>query len=142
MLDLWLGPRSLTPLQNLDLKPVGPCKIEPFKKLKRNSLQMFFKIGSIKKFAMFTGKYLSWGLFLIKFQVYRSANLLKIDSNTGVSCGYCKNFNNSFLIQPLRWLLLAILPRYSKVSWDACSLISRLRLLSLLIKNFHETLHK
>ena len=78
---------------------------------------MFSKIGSIKKFVIFTGKHLSWGLFLIKFQVYRSTNLLKIDSNTGVSCGYCKIFKNSFPIQQLRWLLLAVLPRYSKVSW-------------------------
>ena len=30
---------------------------------------MFFKIGSIKNFAIFTGKHLCWGLFLIKLQV-------------------------------------------------------------------------
>ena len=29
---------------------------------------MFFKIGSIKNFAIFTGKHLCWGLFLIKLQ--------------------------------------------------------------------------
>ena len=28
--------------------------------------QMFFKIGVLKNFAMFTGKYLRWSLFLIK----------------------------------------------------------------------------
>ena len=31
---------------------------------------------------------------------------------------------------------------YSKVSWDTCSFISRLDVLSILIKNFHETLLK
>ena len=53
---------------NLDLKPLGPCKSEPLKKLKSSRLQMFFKIGSIKNFAIFTGKHLCWGLFLIKLQ--------------------------------------------------------------------------
>ena len=40
-----------------------------------------------------------------------------MDSNTGASCRYCKIFKNSFLIQYLRWLLLTVLLRYSKVSW-------------------------
>ena len=31
-------------------------------------LQMFFKIGAVKIFANFTGKHLSWSLFLIKLQ--------------------------------------------------------------------------
>ena len=46
-----------------------------------------------------------------------------------------KSFKNCFLMQHLRWLLLTVLPRYSKVSWGACSLISRLHVLSILIKN-------
>ena len=33
--------------------------------------QMFFKIGVLKKFAMFTGKHLCWSLFLIKLQAFR-----------------------------------------------------------------------
>ena len=49
----------------------------------------------------------------------------------GVSCGYCKIFKNSFLIQHLRWLLLTVLPRYNSISWGACSLISRLHVLSI-----------
>ena len=51
-------------------------------------------------------------------------------------------FKNISLMQQLRWLLLAVLPRYSKVSWGVCSLISRLHVLSILIKNLHEKLHK
>ena len=43
-------------------------------------------------------------------------------------------------MQHLRWLLLIVLPRYSKVSWGACFLISCLHVLSILIKIFHETL--
>ena len=62
--------------------------------------------------------------------------------HTGVSSRYCKIFKKSFLIQHLRWLLLTVLPRYSKASWGASSLISRLHVLSILIKKFHETLLK
>ena len=53
-----------------------------------------------------------------------SAAFLKIDSNTGGSCGYCKIFKNSLLIEHLWWLLLTVPPRYSKASWGVCSLIS------------------
>ena len=49
-----------------------------------------------------------------------------MDSNTGVPCGYCKILKNRFLLQHLRWLLLTVLPRLSKASWSACSLISHL----------------
>ena len=46
-------------------------------------IQMFFKIGVLKKFAIFTGKHLCYRFFLIKFQAFRPATLLKRDSNTG-----------------------------------------------------------
>ena len=37
-------------------------------KIYRSSrLQLFFKIGALKNFAIFTGKHLYWSLFLIKF---------------------------------------------------------------------------
>ena len=59
--------RTLKP-NAVDLKPLGPCDSEPLKKLKSICLQMFFKTVSIKSFAIFTGKNLCWGLFLIKLQ--------------------------------------------------------------------------
>ena len=40
--------------------------------------------GILKKFLNLKGKHLCWALFLIKLQVFRSATLLKRDSNTGV----------------------------------------------------------
>ena len=46
--------------------------------------QMFFKIGVLKYFAMFTGKHLCWSRFLIMLQAFRPKTLLKRDSNTGV----------------------------------------------------------
>ena len=51
------------------VKPLGPCKSEILKKLKSSRLQIFFKIPSIKDFAIFAGKHLCWGLFFIKLQV-------------------------------------------------------------------------
>ena len=65
--------------------------------MKSSRSQMFFKIGVLKKFAIFTGKHLCWCLFLIKLQVWRPETLLTKDSNTGFSCEYCEIFKNSFL---------------------------------------------
>ena len=39
-------------------------------------------------------------------------------------------------MQDLRWLLLTVLTRHSKVSWGVCSLILLLHLLPILIKTF------
>ena len=51
---------------------------------KSSRLQMFFKIGVLKNFAIFPGKHLCQSYFLIKLQAWRSAILLKRDFNTGV----------------------------------------------------------
>ena len=101
---------------------------------------MFFKIGSLKTFAIFTGKHLCWGIYSIKLQVFKPVTFLKRDSNTGVSFRYCEILKNSFFIEHLRWLLLIVLPQHSKVSWGVCSLISRLHVLLILIKKLHKTL--
>ena len=47
-------------------------------------LQMIFKIDVLKDFAIFTGKHMYWSLFLIMFQVLRSATLSERDSITRV----------------------------------------------------------
>ena len=49
-----------------------------------------------KKFTVFRGKHLCWGLFLITLQAFWSATFLKRDSNPGYSCGYCKIFQTSY----------------------------------------------
>ena len=41
------------------------------------------------------GKHLCWGFLIIKLQAFRL--FLKRDSNTGISCGYCKIYKSSFL---------------------------------------------
>ena len=57
------------------------------------------KIGVLKNFAMFTGKYLCWSLFLIKLQ--RPATVLKETSTQVFFCKYCEIFKNSFFYRPL-----------------------------------------
>ena len=39
--------------------------------------QMFFKLGVLQNFPIFTGKQLPWSLVLIKLQTWRPANILK-----------------------------------------------------------------
>ena len=51
--------------------------------------QMFFKIGILKNFAIFTVKYLCWSLFLIKLESWKR---LKRESNRGVSLWALQNF--------------------------------------------------
>ena len=59
----------------------------------RSSLsQMFFKIGVLKNFASFIGKYQCTSIFLIKLQAWTPAALLKRESNTGVFLWHLWNF--------------------------------------------------
>ena len=57
--------------------------VELILSIKSGDSQMFFKIGTLKNFTMFTGKQ-SWRLFLIKLQTFRPVTLLKRDSITDV----------------------------------------------------------
>ena len=100
----WWGRGKIThsPLPT-QIKPLGPCKSKPLKKLKSSRLHMFFKIGSNRKTPVL-------GSLFNKIAGLKVCNFLKIDSNTGFSCGYCKICKNSFLVQNLRWLLLTVLP--------------------------------
>ena len=50
------------------------------------------KTSVIKNFAIFTGKRLCWSLFLIKLQAFRSATLIRKDSNTDVFFWILQNF--------------------------------------------------
>ena len=70
-------------------------------------LQLFFKIGYPKIFAIFTGKHLCWSLFLMKQPTFRAAPVLKEDSSTGVFLRILqKLFKTAFDIEHHRWLLL------------------------------------
>ena len=67
------------------------CKVVVIGFSRINHSQLFLKIGVLKKFAIFTGKNLSWSLFLIKLQTFRPTTLLKRDSNTGASLWVIQN---------------------------------------------------
>ena len=58
-------------------------------------LQMFFKVGVLKSYAIFTGKHLRWGHFWTKFQSFRPTTL-KVTLTKVFFCEYCKIFKNSF----------------------------------------------
>ena len=69
-------------------------------------LQMFFKVGVLKSYAIFTGKTTTWSHFWIKFQSFRPADL-KVTQTKVLFCEYCKIFKNSFFH---RTPLVALLP--------------------------------
>ena len=53
--------------------------------------QMFFKLGILKNFAVFTGKHLNWSAFVIKLQALRHTQIQEF------SCEIWQIFKNSFL---------------------------------------------
>ena len=66
------GVAYLYPLKTSEKATPGCNGLRRLLSLKSSSLfgishsQMFFKIGVLKSFAMFTGKYVCWSLFLVK----------------------------------------------------------------------------
>ena len=52
--------------------------------IKRDRLQIFFKIDVLKNYTIFTEKHLCWCLFKIKVQPSRYSTLFKRNSNTAV----------------------------------------------------------
>ena len=78
---------------------------------------MFFKIGVLRNFAVFTGKHLCWSLFLIKVQA-KPATLFKRDFNTSAFLWMWQNFyKHLFFIEHVRWYL-SISSYLSKIMWD------------------------
>ena len=105
---------------NLELEPLGPCSSEPLKQSKSSRSQMFSEIGSLKNFAIFAGKHLCWGL--------QTCNFFK-KTPTKVSPVYIiKFFRTGFFIKHLQWMLLTVLPQYSKVSFGVSSLMTCLHI--------------
>ena len=64
---------------------VGTLRWNPSVRRKSSHLQLFFKIGGLKHFAIFTGKHQRWNLLLIN----------KTPTQVS-SCEYCKIFKSSF----------------------------------------------
>ena len=86
--------------------------------VRSSCLQMFFRIGVFKTFAIFTGKHLCWSLFWIKLHAFRPATLLKTDSNAGAFLWIRRNFQEQFiLIEHHWWLLLTFSNTRSLTEW-------------------------
>ena len=60
------------------------------------SPEAFHKKVVLKNFALFTGKNLCWGLFLIKLQLYQNQTPAQV-----FSCEYCKIFKNTYFEEHL-----------------------------------------
>ena len=73
-------------------------------------------------------KHLCWNLSFKKVADLKVCNFIKKKPQL-FSCEYRKIFTNNLFIEHVRWLLLIVLPQYSKVSLDVCSLILPLRVL-------------
>ena len=67
---------------------------------KSSHSKMFFKIGVLNHFAIFTEKYMCWSLSLIK--LHERETLTQV-----LSCECCEIFKNTFLIEYLQGLLLS-----------------------------------
>ena len=74
--------------------------------LENSRSQMFFKIGVLKHFTIFTRKHLCWKYFLRKFKACRPAILSKRDSNTNVFSECCEIFKNTYFQEHCERLLL------------------------------------
>ena len=76
--------------------------------------EVFYKKAVLKHFTIFIGKHLCWSLFLLKLQVWKTAILLKRDSNIGVFLWILQNFWIPILKNICEWLLLYMLWKSSK----------------------------
>ena len=103
---------------------------------------MSFKIGSFKNFAIFTGKHLCRGLFLMKLQAFKPANFLKINSNTGVSYGYREIFKNIFFYRTPPVAASDSLTTVQQSQMVCLSFDFAPSRALILIKNLHKTLHR
>ena len=72
---------------------------------------MYFRIGALKDFVMFTEKHLCWSLFLINMHAWRPATLLKRDSkifSRFFPVRFEKFLRAPIFTEHIRWLLLEI----------------------------------
>ena len=63
-----------------------------FERSRSSRSKIFFKLGVLKYFAIFTRKYLCRSLSLIKLQVFKPVTLIKKDPNTGLFLWILRNF--------------------------------------------------
>ena len=86
-----------------------------FQKCSRS--QMFFKIGVIKNFLIFTRKNLCWSLFLMKLQDWWPATLSKKrPQHMCFPVSITKCLRKAFFMESLWWLLLKMAEEFLRIS--------------------------
>ena len=70
---------------------------------------MYFRIGVLKKLAMFTGKYLYWSLFFNKYAGLKACNFIKKRlQHNFFPVKFAKFLRTIFFTEHVRWLFLEI----------------------------------
>ena len=70
---------------------------------------MYFRIGVLKNFAMFTGKHLCWSLFFNKYAGLKACNFIKKRlQHRFFPVKFAKILRTPFFTEHVRWLLLEI----------------------------------
>ena len=86
-------------------------------------MQMFFKTGVIRNFAICTGKHLCWSLFLIKLQ---AEPLPKRVLTQVIPVILAKFLRTTFFMEHLRWLLMSVCQsKYSMMGIWRSSLLNQ-----------------
>ena len=99
--------------------------------------QMFFNIGVLKNFPIFTGKHPCWSLFLIKLQAFRPA---KRDSqHMYFPVSIVKFLRINFIEHP-RWLLLWLLQTQHWITCSKLAISTQLYLFQVKSENTRITL--
>ena len=85
---------------------------------------MFFKIGVLKNFTIFTRKYLCWNPFVIQLQFSSLATILKSNSSTGVFLWTLPNFKEHLFWKTFAngcfWNLMKLLFDHKILSFWTC----------------------
>ena len=70
---------------------------------------MYFRIGVLKNFAMFTGKHLCWSLFFNKYAGLKACNFIKKRlQHKFFPVKFAKFLRTPFFTEHVRWMLLEI----------------------------------
>ena len=99
-----------------NIKQANQSKGNLYTHFRSSCLQMFFRIGVLKNFAIFTGQQLC-------LQLYKTETPMHL-----FSCEYCKIFKNSYFLEHFSLLLLSLSFKFFPIM---------LKLTSIKIKNVY-----
>ena len=117
-LQSWAGKKIFCKSQKWKWSFQLICKLHylqfGFQKYRSSRSQMYFRIGVLKNFAMFTGKYLCLSLFFINIQAWKPATLLKKRlRHRCFPVKFARFLRTPFFTEHLQWLLQEISHEFS-----------------------------